>query len=169
MYSVFLHLQIKRLCIFSDDNLLDRLAKIAANPFHNWSYSSNQSPMDISGIPLVSAKDSIPITDVVSSQNIKIPDTIPIKPNLKRGRKRIHTVTTSEHEPQRTAIDFKNNKEKEKDNRDEKESKDQIQLQELYYATMEGDKNLILKERRSPLYFKVCLKLLYYIGIFCNA
>lgn len=125
--------------------------------------------MDISSIPVVSAKDSIPITDVALSHNIKIPDTIPIKPNLKRGRKRIHTVTTSEHESQRTAIDFKNNKEKEKDNRDEKESKNQIQLQELYYATMEGDRNLILKEHRSPLYFKVCLKLSYYIGIFCNA
>ncbi|XP_050447786.1 uncharacterized protein LOC126849694 isoform X3 [Cataglyphis hispanica] len=141
----------------SNDNLLDRLAKIAANPFHNWSYSSNQSPMDISSIPVISTKDSIPITDVTLSQNIKIPDTISIKPNLKRGRKRIHTVTTSEHESQRTAIDFKNNKEKEKDNRDEKESKDQIQLQELYYATMEGDKNLILKEHRSPLYFKCFL------------
>lgn len=90
-----------------------------------------------------------------SSQNIKIPDTIQIKPGLKRGRKRIHLATTSEPEVQRTAI--------------EKGPKEQIQLQELYYATMEGDKTLILKEHRSPLYFKVCLKLLYCIDIFCNA
>lgn len=116
---------------------------------------------------VISTKDSTPISDVASSQNIKIPDTIPIKPSIKRGRKRIHPVTTLEqHESQRSAIDFKNNKEKEKDDKDEKESKEQIQLQELYYATMEGDKNLILKERKSPLYFKVCLKLSYSIGIF---
>lgn len=116
---------------------------------------------------MISTQDPTPITDVVSSQNIKIPDTISIKPSLKRGRKRIHPITSLEqYESQRSAIDFKNNKEKEKDDKDEKESKEQVQLQELYYATMEGDKNLTLKEHRSPLYFKVRLKLSYSIGIF---
>lgn len=117
---------------------------------------------------VIATQDSTPITDVASSENIKIPDSIPIKSYVKRGRKRMHPVTTlDQHESQRSAIDFKNNKEKEKDDKDEKESREQIQLQELYYATMEGDKNLILKEHRSPLYFKVRLKLFYFIGIFC--
>ncbi|XP_072747682.1 uncharacterized protein Row isoform X2 [Anoplolepis gracilipes] len=131
----------------SNDNLLDRLAKIASNPFYNWSYSNNSSAMDTS---VISTIDSTPITDVISSQNTKIPDAIPIKAFVKRGRKRMHP---SEHELQRPAIDFKNNK----DDKDGKEFKDQIQLQELYYATMEGDKNLILKEHKSPLYFKCFL------------
>lgn len=141
--------------IDTSDNLLDRLAKIAANPFHDWSYSNNPSLMDTS---MISTQDSTPITDVASSENIKIPDSIPIKSYVKRGRKRMHPVTTlDQHESQRSAIDFKNNKEKEKDDKDERESREQIQLQELYYATMEGDKNLILKEHRSPLYFKCFL------------
>lgn len=75
---------------------------------------------------------------------------------MRRGRKRIHPVTTPEHEVKRIAIDLKSNKEKE--DKSEKESKDQIQLQELYYATMEGEKNLILKESKASLYFKVCSK-----------
>lgn len=124
------------------------MTRIASNPFHDWSYSTNLSSRDTpTGVTTI---DSTPITDVASTQN-KTPDTISVKPNLKRGRKRNHPVT-SEHDLQRTAINFKN---KEKDDKGEKEPKEQIQLQELYYATMEGDKNLILKEYKSPLYFKV--------------
>lgn len=70
----------------------------------------------------------------------------------KRGRRRIYPSTNSEPEPKRIALDPKS---KEKNVKAERESRDQIQLQELYYATMEGDKNLILKERRSSLLFKV--------------
>lgn len=134
--------------IFSDDSLLDRLSKIASNPFQDWSYSNPTTDM-----PVTTSKDSTAVTDVASSQ--KTPET---KQGSRRGRKRIHPVTTPEHDVKRAAIDPKNNKEKE--DKSEKESKDQIQLQELYYATMEGDKNLILKEPRISLYFKVYSKFL---------
>lgn len=138
--------------IFSDDSLLDRLSKIASNPFQDWSYSN---PTDV---PVTSSKDSTPVTDVALSQ--KTSETTVTKPGLRRGRKRIHPVSTPEHELKRAAIDPKSNKEKEKEDKSEKESKEQIQLQELYYATMEGDKSLILKESKTSLYFKVCLKFL---------
>lgn len=131
--------------IFSDDSLLDRLSEIASNPFQDWSYSNLISTPDT---PVTTSKDSTPVTDVVLSQ--KTPET---KQGSRRGRKRIHPVTTPEHDAKRAAVDPKSNKEKE--DKSEKESKDQIQLQELYYATMEGDKNLILKESRVSLYFKV--------------
>jgi len=142
--------RVKRLYIFLDDSLLDRLAKIASNPFEDWSYSN---PADT---PAVTSKDSTPVIDVASSQ--KASEATAIKHGLRRGRKRIHPVTTPEHEVKRVAIEPKSNKEKE--DKSEKESKDQIQLQELYYATMEGDKNLILKESRASLYFKVRSKFL---------
>lgn len=140
--------------IFSDDSLLDRLSKVASNPFQDWSYSN---PIDVP----VTSKDSTPVTDVASSQK-----TSETKQSSRRGKKRTHPVTTPEHDVKRAAIDPKNNKEKEDKN--EKESKEQIQLQELYYATMEGDKNLILKESRVSLYFKVYSKFLCYhiISIF---
>lgn len=130
---------------------------IAANPFQDWSYSNHTNTS------VISSKDSTPITDAISSQK-----TSETKQGLRRGRKRIHPVTTPEHEVKRTVIDCKSNKEKEKEDKSEKESKDQIQLQELYYATMEGDKNLILKELRTSLYFKVCSKFLccYAISMF---
>lgn len=94
------------------------------------------------------------MNDAASSQNTKPAETIATKSGIKRGRKRIHTVTTLEQEPnppKRVAFDYKSNKEKESKN-----GKEQIQLQELYYATMDGEKNLILKEYKSSLYFKVC-------------
>lgn len=104
---------------------------------------------------VISSKDSTPSIDA-SSQ--KASETIATKQGLRRGRKRIHPMTTPEHDVKRAAIDPKCNKEKE--DKSQKELKDQIQLQELYYATMEGDKNLILKESRASLYFKVYSKLL---------
>ncbi|XP_011697131.1 PREDICTED: uncharacterized protein LOC105455472 isoform X1 [Wasmannia auropunctata] len=122
--------------IESYESLLDRLSKVAANPFKDWSYS----------IPVAesSSKDS---ADVASSQ--KTSETTATKV-VRRGRKRIHPVTTPEHEVKRAVID--------KSNKDENKSeKEQIQLQELYYATMEGDKNLIVKEPKISLYFKCFL------------
>lgn len=136
--------------IFSDDSLLDRLSKIAANPFDNWSYTN--PPNDT---PVTTSKDATPVTDVATSQ--KTPETTAPK-CVRRGRKRIHPMTTPEHEVKRAAIEPKSNKEKE--DKSEKEPKDQIQLQELYYATMEGDRNLILREPKISLYFKVCSKFL---------
>ena len=139
--------RIERLYIFPDESLLDRLTNIAANPFQNWSYSTSTDTS------VTTPKDSTPITDVISQ---KLPETITAKAQ-RRGRKR-GIITPTEHEAKRATIDSKNNKEKEDKN--EKDPKDQIQLQELYYATMEGDKNLVLKELRISLYFKVCSKFL---------
>lgn len=104
---------------------------------------------------MIPSKDSTPKNDAASSQNTKTAETVPIKSGAKRGRKRIHPpVTNLEPESKRSnvskiPVDLKNNKEQENKN-------DKIQLQELYYATMEGDKNLIIKEHKSTLYFKVC-------------
>lgn len=136
--------------------MLDRLAKVAANPFLNWSYTNPRSATPT--LP----NDSIPtfsnVTDVTdATQDTNSPEMVLLKPVSKRGRKRIHTITSSEPEPKRNMNEPKNNKEKEKENKGEKEPKEQIQLQELYYATMEGDKELILKENKALLHFKVCL------------
>lgn len=149
MYAnLILDYRIIRLYIFSDESLLDRLTNVAANPFQNWSYSTSTDTS------VTTSKDSISVTDVISQ---KPPETIAAKVQ-RRGRKRGNIITPTEHEAKRAAIDFKSNKEKEDKN--EKDPKEQIQLQELYYATMEGDKNLVLKELRVSLYFKVCSKFL---------
>jgi len=132
--------------------LIDRLKKIATNPFHDWSYTNlANSASDTLTLPI----DSTPAIDMAASQNTAEAALLKSGPK-KRGRKRIYAMN-SEQDPKKIALDSKSNKEKEKekDGKDEKESKDQIQLQELYYATMEGDKNLILKEHRSSLLFKV--------------
>lgn len=148
MYAnLILDYRIKRLYIFLDESLLDRLTNIAANPFQNWSYSTSTDTS------VTTSKDSTPITDVISQ---KLPETITAK-TQRRGRKR-GIITSTEHEAKRATIDSKNNKEKE--DKHEKDLKDQIQLQELYYATIEGDQNLVLKELRISLYFKVCSKFL---------
>ncbi|XP_012223210.1 uncharacterized protein [Linepithema humile] len=133
-----------------NESLLDRLAKIASNPFQDWSYSS--IPLSTEMSSMISPKDATSINDAASSQNTKTAETVPTKSGIKRGRKRMHTVTTPEQEPKRIAIDPKSSKEKESKN-----DKEQIQLQELYYATMEGEKNLMLKEHKSSLYFKCFL------------
>ncbi|XP_020294539.1 uncharacterized protein LOC109860088 isoform X3 [Pseudomyrmex gracilis] len=137
----------------STDSLLDRLAKIAANPFQDWSYSKTED-QETDDVPVVLLKDTS-LTDTTSSQN-KIPETI--KPGPKRGRKRTNpaVVVVPEHEIKKIAIDFKNN-EKEKESNNEKQPKEQIQLQEFYYATMEGDKNLISEECKSFIHFKCFL------------
>ncbi|XP_018407608.1 PREDICTED: uncharacterized protein LOC108783520 [Cyphomyrmex costatus] len=130
--------------IDSNESLLDRLTNIAANPFQDWSYSKSTDA------PVTTSKDSI--TDVISQ---KPPETITAKAQ-RRGRKRgSNIITPSEYETKRVIIDLKSNKEKELKN--EKDPKDQIQLQELYYATMEGDRNHILKELRVSLHFKCFL------------
>lgn len=151
---------------FLDESLLDRLAKVAASPFSNWAYSTTRT------VTIASSSDSVPPTTETppskyvpdtaqaNAANAKNPEVVLVKPAAKRGRKRIHPLPNSESEPKRIMIEPKNNKEKEKENKIEKEPKEQIQLQQLYYATMEGDKDIILKEHKSSLHFKVCSKLL---------
>ncbi|XP_070515925.1 uncharacterized protein Row isoform X3 [Cardiocondyla obscurior] len=128
----------------SNDSLLDRLSKIAANPFQNWSYSDPANKV-------VTLPKKVPLIDLLSVQ--KTSET----KSVRRGKKRNHSITTTECEIKRALIDPKNSKEKEKDDKSEKEPKELIQLQELYYATMEGDKNLIIKEPKVSLYFKCFL------------
>lgn len=146
---------------------MDRLAKITANPFHNWAYT-NPRPA-----PPINTNDSNPsktseippstyIPDIVQI-NTNNPEMVLLKPVVRRGRKRTNPASNSESEPKRSTIELKNNKDKEKENKGEKEQKEQIQLQELYYATMEGDKDLIVKEHKSSLHFKVCSRLVIII------
>lgn len=148
--------------MFLDESLLDRLAKVAANPFLNWSYTNPRSITPT--LPNDSVTTYSNLADVTDTSqntgNTNSPEMIVLKSVSKRGRKRIHNLSSSEPEPKKIAIEPKNNKEKEKENKVEKEPKEQIQLQELYYATMEGDKDLILKEHKSSLHFKVCSKLI---------
>lgn len=133
------------------------MAKVAANPFHDWSYSNINSTATPPTLP----KDPTPTIDV-PFQNTKPTEVIMVKTGARRGRKRIHPIPRLSPEPEgkRIAIESRNTREKEKENKNEKELKDQIQLQEFYYATMEGDKNQISKEYKSSLYFKVCSKLI---------
>lgn len=151
--NIILHIA-EQTRIDSNDNLLDRLAKVAANPFHDWSYSNINSTATSPTLP----KDPTPTIDV-PFQNTKPTEVIMVKTGARRGRKRIHPIPRLSPEPEgkRIAIESRNTREKEKENKNEKELKDQIQLQEFYYATMEGDKNQISKEYKSSLYFKCFL------------
>lgn len=114
-------------------------------------------------VPSILSKDSTsatPSTDV-SSQNIKTSEIVLVRPGPRRGRKRIHHLSEfySEIETKKIMLEPKNNKEKEKEDKGEKEPKDQIQLQELYYATMEGNRYTIFKEHKSSIHFKVRLNI----------
>lgn len=128
--------------------MLERLAKIAANPFQDWSYT-NTTPPPLT--PMIISKDQPQTNAEIIVQNIKQTESALIKPGPKRGRKRILPAPPSpEPEAKKNASDAKIIKEKERENKTE-----QIQLQKCYYATMEGDQNLLLKENKSSLYFKV--------------
>ncbi|CAK9827128.1 Pogo transposable element with ZNF domain [Anthophora retusa] len=149
--------------IDSSESLLDRLAKIAANPFHNWSYSNVNSPPPLT--PLMTTKEEIhagcevlvPTNTNVKQQQQQQQEALSFghtkKPGPKRGRKRNATTAASpEPEAKKGAFESKGIREKDKESKN-----DQIQLQELYYATMEGDKNLLSKEQKCSLYFKCFL------------
>ncbi|XP_076284718.1 relative of woc [Lasioglossum baleicum] len=165
------------------ESLLDRLAKIAANPFHNWTYS-NVSPPPLIPLPIASKEDHQTGCDIIvqsntvasgnsmnqpsqqSQQPILPLGTIPSfgqasKPGPKKGRKRnlaVAMLGTSANSPEPEAkkamYDSKvtTNKDRDKENK-----ADQISLQEFYYATMEGDKSLLLKEHKCSLYLKCFL------------
>ncbi|KAI4481592.1 hypothetical protein M0802_013912 [Mischocyttarus mexicanus] len=135
--------------IDSNDCMLDRLAKIAANPFQDWSYTRYSTALS----PVIVTVDQIQENSERTSHNIKQTESILVKPGPKRGRKRIFPSTSSpESEAKKSNIDGKIIKDKDRENRNE-----QIQLQKCYYGTMEGDKNLLLKENKSLLYFKCFL------------
>ncbi|CAL7950827.1 unnamed protein product [Xylocopa violacea] len=143
--------------IDTNESLIDRLTKIAANPFHNWSYSS-VNPPPLTPLMTINKEDIHSGCEVLISTNntVKQQDILPFvqatKPGPRRGRKR-NTVTTSpEPDLKKSIFDTKSTKEKDRENKNE-----QTQLQELYYAIMEGDKNLLVRERKCSLYFKCFL------------
>ncbi|KAG6801764.1 hypothetical protein HZU73_02886 [Apis mellifera caucasica] len=144
--------------IDSNESLLDRLTKIAANPFHNWSYSTANPPpltplMTINKEEIHSGCEVLVST---SSNIIQQQETLPsiqiTKSGSKRGRKRNLTTAISPEPDLKKSFDSKITREKDKECKN-----DQIQLQEFYYATMEGEKTLLLKEYKSSLYFKCFL------------
>ncbi|XP_017788953.1 PREDICTED: uncharacterized protein LOC108571427 [Habropoda laboriosa] len=145
--------------IDSSESLLDRLAKIAANPFHNWSYS-NVNPPPLTPLMTISKEDIhagcevlVPVNANVKQQQEALSFVQTKKPGPKRGRKRNPaTAASPEPEAKKGVFDSKGTREKDKEGKN-----DQIQLQELYYATMEGDKSLLLKEHKCSLYFKCFL------------
>ncbi|KAK9308059.1 hypothetical protein QLX08_001790 [Tetragonisca angustula] len=139
-----------------NESLLDRLARIAANPFHNWSYSNanSSSLRTLNKEEIFSdCKVLIPGSSNMKQQQETLPSVQITKPGPRRGRKRNPTTMISP-EPELKKANYESKSIREKD----KESKnDQIQLQEFYYATMEGDKTLLIKEHKSSLYFKCFL------------
>ncbi|XP_076643086.1 uncharacterized protein LOC143353529 [Halictus rubicundus] len=167
-----------------NESLLDRLAKIAANPFQNWSYSS-VSPPPLIPLAITSKEDQTGCDILIQSNTVasgngmnqpsqqqqqqpsqqQQPPTLPAetissfsqasKPGPKRGRKRNFAVamtTTTASSPEPEAKKVATVKDRDKENK-----ADQIQLQEFYYATMEGDKSLLLKEHKCSLYLKCFL------------
>lgn len=72
------------------------------------------------------------------------------KPGPKRNRKRINATKAASPEPEakRAAPEFRFR------DRDSK-GVESIQLQEYYYAIMEGDKKRLLDERKSSIHLKV--------------
>lgn len=144
--------------IESNESLIDRLNKIGANPFHNWSYSNTNSP-PLTPLMTINKEEFFSGCEVLipSSSNMKQQETLPsvqtTKPGPRRGRKRNPTTPISpEPEVKKAIYDSKCIRETDKECKN-----DQIQLQEFYYATMEGDKTLLLKEHKSSLYFKCFL------------
>ncbi|XP_015432341.1 PREDICTED: uncharacterized protein LOC107188550 isoform X2 [Dufourea novaeangliae] len=159
-----------------NESLLDRLAKIAANPFQNWSYS-NVNPPPLAplgtankeeikaGCDILVQTNNVVVGSNINQQPQQSQETLSsfpqaTKPGPKRGRKRNITLVTAatanspEPEAKKNKFDAKITSSKDW----EKESKnDQISLQEYYYATMEGEKSLLLKEHKSTLYFKCFL------------
>ncbi|XP_076241418.1 relative of woc isoform X2 [Calliopsis andreniformis] len=161
--------------IDSNESLLDRLTKISANPFQNWAYSYIVNPPPLTPLASTNTEEIQSSREILvqSSGNIKQPQQQQqqqqqqqeissfaqvTKPGPKRGRKR-NLVTTISPEPEakKCMLDSKGStRDRERDR--EKECKsDQIQLQEFYYATMEGEKNLLSKEQKRSLYFKCFL------------
>ncbi|XP_033209365.1 uncharacterized protein LOC117168099 isoform X3 [Belonocnema kinseyi] len=126
----------------TSENLLERITKISANPFHDWSYTtSNPPPL----APMVSIPKEPSVHEVHSRQDVS--------KNLsqvnKRNRKRVWQTRSPEPEIKRRTPDF---------SAFDKENKigEKVQLQEFYYATMEG-KGHSPKEHKNAFLFKCFL------------
>lgn len=142
-----------------NEGLLDRLTKTAADPFQNWSYSNVPSPSTTSLLKMSKDNQQTGCEVLVSVNSLKQvkepPSFVPtMKPGPRKGRKRIMTAASSpEPEFKKQILDAKYvAREKGRD-----PGKDKIPLQEYYYATMEGDKILLLREYKCSLHFKCFL------------
>nr|XP_012142642.1 PREDICTED: uncharacterized protein LOC100881864 isoform X4 [Megachile rotundata] len=149
--------------IDSNECLLDRLTKIAANPFQNWSYTNVNLP-PLTPLITLNADETQSNSEIFiqSTVNAKQPQEAlsfaqATRTGSRRGRKRnIATISPDRESKKQQIFDSKGTgKDKEKENEGNKN--DQIQLQEFYYATMEGDKSLLLNEHKYSLYFKCFL------------
>ncbi|XP_043288615.1 uncharacterized protein row [Venturia canescens] len=153
--NIILHIA-EQTRIDSPDCLLDRLAKISANPFKDWSYSPRTSTGAI-----ITTSVGTPIPQVLSQQgprgiqttieNSRRSVTSPIgsqfKPGPRRGKKR---PTNSAPSPEPDIKRSNNIPETLK-------FEGQIHLEKFYYATMESDKSLLSKETKTCCAFKCFL------------
>ncbi|XP_011504181.1 PREDICTED: uncharacterized protein LOC105367231 isoform X2 [Ceratosolen solmsi marchali] len=147
--------------VISEHYFLERLSKIAGNPFTNWSYlSSNASSTAISGLntvppplaPMVTIPKEPAIQSGIDVQAMDLPHS---RPGPKRGRKRPYS-TMSPEPTERTATP---------EPKILRESKlDQVPLQEFYYATMQPEKpNIASKENKIVFNFKcfICTTIMH--------
>lgn len=150
--NIILHIA-EQTRIDSSDCLLDRLTKIAANPFQDWSYS-NLNPPPLA--PMVTIPKEPTSNSGEVSQNIRQIDLTRSsnKPGPKRNRKRPSTNTAKGPSPEPEAkratpeLRFRDR---------ENKGLDTIQLQEYYYAIMEGDKHKLLDENKISINLKCFL------------
>ncbi|XP_063976643.1 uncharacterized protein LOC135162291 [Diachasmimorpha longicaudata] len=117
------------------ENLLDRLSKIAANPFNDWSYSQFITRDSFS---TNEARDPI-----ILSSDTNEPQIVTLKSSTqptRRNRKRVMNASNASdvkrHSPD-IRIDIK-----------DLEKVEQIPLHEFYYGTIEGDKSFSKEEKR---------------------
>ncbi|KAK0158266.1 hypothetical protein PV328_009290 [Microctonus aethiopoides] len=142
--------------------LLDRLTRIAANPFVDWSYSTDISQSDsattITNTPSTkSIKETTEQT--ISAQSLQAISDSPLltvkpkaamnsKPGPKRKRKR-HTAASSTKSPEPEAKRMIEDTSKSRDIY----SNDRVPLNEVYYGTVDGDPLIIFKEDRRCVEF----------------
>ncbi|XP_034950056.1 uncharacterized protein [Chelonus insularis] len=135
----------------STDSLLDRLAKIAANPFVDWSYTKeihvNRSSYSVSQPSTKENTQSIPDSSS-SVPLLTVNEMLQMKQYPKRKRKKGNLpLTPEEPEVKRISPDLKAKDDK----------NDRVSLSEFYYATAEGNALLVAKEEKRSINFKCFL------------
>ncbi|XP_008554785.1 uncharacterized protein LOC103576373 isoform X1 [Microplitis demolitor] len=148
-----------RLC--TTESLLDRLARISANPFTDWSYSSgNVAPAPSIAAPCDSCKGGLSSNHKKENNSRTQPAVndlpVQLKPGPKRKRKRQSpAANTSDLGPEskRPNLDYKIIQSKGIDSL----KNDQIPLSEFYYATVDGNPLLVAKEDKHAINFKCFL------------
>lgn len=123
----------------TNENLLDRLAKISANPFQNWSYSNNGNG-DLSYSSTIKDND----TPVLS---VKQNTTTATNNSNKRSRKRPQVNRGVSPEPDAKRAKSPDIKIIDK--------KDQITLHEFYYSIIDADKFNPVKDDKRIINFTV--------------